>query len=148
MSTIYSILDRDARRWWYNADLRRAGMVKEARNRERDSIKRNAQTLRKALRGGWLSIGRGGWTLHYEKGARLSHYGGLDEPIPQCCLLLHIPIIDTTTIPDDRITETIRFPMAAFEGECDEPPYNSLSFAPLDHVASLYKGLGATLYNL
>lgn len=48
MESVYSILDNEAREWWYHAKLRAEGNPREARRRERDSILRNVQTLRTA----------------------------------------------------------------------------------------------------
>lgn len=145
---IYSILNQKAKSWWYHVELRAQGRIEEARRGERRLIRDSVRRLREARdNGGWLTIARGGWALHYRHGARIEHYGGLDQPIPQACLLLGIPIIDRTTIPDDSVIGTLRFPMIGFAGHIDPEPWGSMSYAPLDYVARLYQGLGATVYN-
>jgi hypothetical protein len=145
--SIYRILDESARSWWYHRDLRKAGNTREARKRERFSIRGHVRDLRRARDdGGYLSVGRGGWSLHYPNGT-LSHYGGLDEPIPRCALALGIPVVDTTTIPDSKVYETITIPLAAIGREPDPAPWGSCSYAPLTEVARRKAALGATLYN-
>ena len=79
--------------------------------------------------------------------ATLSGYGGLDAPMPQACLMLGIPVLDTTAISDNLIMQSISFPMAT-NGQPDESPWGSMSYAPLDYVAGLYAAIGATVYNL
>ena len=150
---LYGILNGDAKAWWYHAKLRRDGNVIEARRRERQSILDKVGSLREAItNGGFLSIGRGGWSLNMSRHHRLSGYeSDIDFPIAQACILLGIPILDSTTIPDERILETIRMPMAAPEGEADAEPeggYHSFSLAPFPVVARMYVAIGATVYNL
>ena len=150
---LYGILNGDAKAWWYHAKLRRDGNVIEARRRERQSILDKVASLREALdNGGFLSIGRGGWSLNMSRHHRLIGYDtSVSFPIARACLLLGIPILDSTTIPDERILETIRMPMAVPEREADAEPgggYHGLSYAPFPVVARMYAGLGATVYNL
>ena len=150
---LYGILNDDAKAWWYHVKLRGDGDVIEARRRERRSILDKVSSLREALdNGGFLSIGRGGWSLNMSRHHRLSGYDrDVNFPIAQACMLLGIPILDSTTIPDERILETIRMPMPAPEGEADAEPeggYHSLSLAPFSVVARMYAAIGATVYNI
>ena len=150
---LYSILNDDAKAWWYHIKLRGDGDVVEARRRERQSILDKVASLREALdNGGFLSIGRGGWSLNMSRHHRLSGYeSDIDFPIAQACILLGIPILDSTTIPDERILETIHLPMAVPEGEAEAEPeggYRSFSCAPFPVIARMYAGLGATVYNI
>ena len=150
---LYGILNADAKNWWYHAKLREDGDVEEARKRERQSILSKASSLREVVsNGGFLTIGRGGWSLNMSRHHRLSGYdGGIDFPIAQACVLLGIPILDSTTIPDERILETLRLPMPVPEGEEDAEPeggYHSFSLAPFSVVARMYAALGATVYNI
>ena len=143
---LYRILNWDARRWWYHVELRRQGQFAEARRRERRSIRNTLADLREALKGGgYLAIGRGGWTLYISDNRRVEHYGGIAEPTPQACLHLGIPILDSTTIPDDRLVDLIRLPMVGIQRR-DARPWGSLSFAPFGYVAARQVALGATLY--
>ena len=145
---LYAILDYKARSWWYHKELRAKGNTQEARMKERQSIKSSLKALRETqTNNGWLSIGRGGWTLNISPGHRMEHYGGLNEPIPLACLLLGIPIIDSTTIPDDQIIKTVNFPMAHHTAQ-HKDSYGPFDYAPLIDVAPMYAALGATLYHL
>ncbi len=143
---LYEILDREARRWWYHVRLREEGKVAEARRRERASIRSSMDRLRETLAGGgYLAIGRGGWTLYVSDNRTVSHYGGIDAPTPQACLLLGIPILDSTTIPDDRLLDLIRLPMVGIQRR-DPRPWGAMSCAPFGYVAARQVALGATLY--
>ncbi len=146
---LYSILNNRTKRWWYHRQLRERGQMAEARRRERAQIRDDVVRLRATLeRGGFLINSWGGWTLHYGQRQRLQSWRpGLDGPIPQACLLLGIPVIDLTTIPEDRIREVLKLPSPDLLYD-PEPPggYRSFHHAPFDYVARLYIKLGATLY--
>ena len=53
---VYSVLNQDAKRWWYNIKLRREGRTEEARKRERDSIRDDVLRLRSAQNGGGFGL--------------------------------------------------------------------------------------------
>ena len=147
---LYRILNNQAKVWWYHRHLRKQGLEEEARQREREAILDDVRVLRAALQnGGFLTHGRGGWTLHYGKWNRVeSPCPGLDAAIPQACLLLGIPVLDTTTIPDERIREVINFPIAnPFPDPEPEGGYGPFDHAPFEYVARRYVALGATAYN-
>ena len=152
--TVYSLLDADARNWWANKRDRERGDVAGARQRERESIRNSIQALREAREGGYLTIGRGGHTLHrYDNRSGSASTQGYEQNLEgttgKCCLLLGIPIIDSTTIPDSIIAQTCSLPMGKRNLEmCDAPPWGGMSFAPLPVVAAAYEALGATLYNI
>ena len=146
--TIYGILDASARLWWYHRQLRESGRVAEARQCERASIRDHARDLRKAqLNGGFVTIGRGGWTLHMERRHTLKGYGDLSDPIPQCARLLGLPIVDSTTIPDERLDCTLALPFAQV-GALPRVEYGSFDPAPIEVVAWMYRDLGATVFNV
>ena len=63
----------------------------------------------------------------------MSGYGGLDDGMPRAALLYGIPIVDTRTVPDERLAALVGLPMVA-EGIPDGAPYGSLSYAPLAYV--------------
>ena len=46
--------------------------------------------------GGHLSIGRGGFTLYYARGARLSGYDC--ESLKACCIAAGLPVIDSRMV--------------------------------------------------
>ena len=146
---LYSILNDRAKRWWYHRKLRKQGQIEEARRRERAQIRDDVRRLRASLeRGGFLINAWGGWTLHYGERKRLqSQRPGLDNPIPQACLLLGIPVIDLTTIPEDRINEVFKLPSPDLLYD-PEPVggYCCYQHAPFEYVVRQYVALGATLY--
>ncbi|MBC8248111.1 MAG: hypothetical protein H8E90_00400 [Anaerolineales bacterium] len=146
---LYGILNARTKRWWYHRQIREQGRKEEARRRERAQIRDDVVRLRAALEcGGFLISSWGGWVLHYGQRQRLqSSRSGLDGPIPQACLLLGIPVIDLTTIPEDRIRAVLRLPSPDLLYD-PEPPggYRSFHHAPFDYVTRLYIDLGATLY--
>lgn len=146
---IRSLLLQDTKSWWWHKQLRQQGKIEEARRAEHKSLQDKVSILRQCLaNGGWVSIGRGGWTCHYKPNAKYQGYGNFDNvSFLRAALLLGIPIIDSTVVPDNKIIETICFPMAAFPEQCDEPPYHSMSYAPLDYVVECYRALGAAIYN-
>lgn len=65
MESIYRILNRETKNWWYHRQLRKEGNETEARKRERDSIKHGIEMLRDVIQhGGYLSLGRRGWSVN------------------------------------------------------------------------------------
>jgi hypothetical protein len=148
---LYSILNDQAKRWWYHRLLRKRGEVQEAREREREAILEDVHVLRAALEnGGFLINSWGGWTLHYDGRKRLhSSFPGLVAAIPQACLLLGVPAVDLTTIPEDRIKDIFKLPSPdlLYDPEPEEG-YHPFQHAPFGYVVSLYVELGATVYNV
>ncbi len=117
------------------------------RLRERRSIRGNARHLRECVaNGGYLAIGRGGWTLHIADGHTLSGYGADTDGVVLAALHLGIPCIDSRSVPDSRIVETVRLPMVGLS-RVDPAPWGALSYAPLAYVAEQYRRLGAMLTN-
>ncbi len=97
--------------------------------------------------GGHLSIGRGGFTLHYGNGARLSGYD--IEPIKAECIAAGLPVIDSLAAPFDAVAElAIRGPMIAVGRDPDPEPWHSLSFASLQAIARNYAEAGAEVWNV
>lgn len=141
------LLEKNAKDWWYHKELRRQGKVEEAQKRERMSTRSILKDLKDAkANDGWCSVGRGGWTLHPRSGVTVSNYVGMDSCYPRACIMMGIPVIDSTTIPDSEISQSILFPMAAINP--DLPPWGSCSYAPVAVVAALYAAIGATLYHI
>ena len=97
--------------------------------------------------GGHLSIGRGGFTLYYARGARLSGYD-CDE-IKACCIAAGLPVIDSRKVAfEDVVHLAIRGPMVAVGEEASPPPYHALSYAPLATIAETYAAAGAEVFNI
>lgn len=153
MPTVYSLLNQESKNWWYHRELRKRGETEEARKRERQSIKSTIETLRKAKKNsGYGYVGRGGWSIYTTNGSSLSgHERDVNNATIQSAIRAGIVVINTLDIPEDSIWNTVSFPMIGIT-EVDNPrevgePYGSMSYAPLDHVLSLYENLGATIYN-
>ena len=105
--------------------------------------------IESALRtdGGHLSIGRGGFTLYYARGARL---GGYDcEQIKTCCIAAGVPVIDSRTAPFEHVVRlAVRGPMVAVGEEASPPPHHALSYAQLTVIAEAYRVAGAEVFNI
>ena len=97
--------------------------------------------------GGHLSIGRGGFTLYYARGAYLSGYD-CDE-VKVCCIAAGLPVIDSRMVAFEDVARlAIRGPMAAVGEEASLPPYHALSYAPLAVIAETYAAAGAEVFNI
>ena len=97
--------------------------------------------------GGHLSIGRGGFTLYFGCGARLSGYDC--ESFKACCIAAGLPVIDSRMVAfEDVVRLAVRGPMVAVGEEVSRPPYHALSFAPLNVVAQAYRAVGAEVFNM
>lgn len=144
---IYALLNQDAKSWWYFRKLRAQGLQKEARSKERDSIKRMLQELRSSLEteGSYATIGYGG-TAHYYSAN--GHVSGIQEGGGhwKAILACGIPTVDVRPMVDAG-NWTIRTPMIAVGKEPDPEPYHALSYAPRDVVFKEYKERGALIHN-
>ena len=99
------------------------------------------------IEGGHLSVGRGGFTLYFGRGSRLSGYDC--EHIKVCCIGAGLPVIDSRMVAfEDVVRLAVRGPMVAVGEEASPPPYHALSFAPLSAVAQAYRAAGAEVFNL
>jgi hypothetical protein len=74
--------------------------------------------------GGHLSIGRGGFTLYYAGGARLSGYDC--EPIKPCCIAAGLPVIDSRMVTFEEVSPRGARPDGGGRRE-SEPPAISRS---------------------
>jgi hypothetical protein len=100
-----------------------------------------------ATEGGHLSIGRGGFSLYFARGAHLSGYDC--EPVKAACIAAGLPVIDSRMVDFAAVARlAIKGPMIAV-GEPPSPPlYHALSYAPLVVVAASYRAAGAEVWNL
>jgi hypothetical protein len=97
--------------------------------------------------GGHLSIGRGGFILHFVNGSRLSGYDC--DHIKLCCIEAGLPVIDSRMVDFDQVVRlSVNGPMVAVGGDADMPPWHALSFAPLGVVAKAYQEAGAEVFNI
>ena len=104
-----------------------------------------ASTLR--TEGGHLSIGRGGFTLYYARGATLSGYDC--ESIKACCIAAGVPVIDSRMVAfEDVVRLAVGGPMAAVGEEPSPPPYHAFSYVPLAALANAYWAAGAEVFNI
>jgi hypothetical protein len=97
--------------------------------------------------GGHLSIGRGGFTLCYAPGARLSGYDC--ESIKACCIAAGLPVIDSRMVAFEYVVRlAVSGPMVAVGEEASAPPYHALSYAPLAVLANAYRAAGAEVFTI
>jgi hypothetical protein len=97
--------------------------------------------------GGHLSVGRGGFILHYGRGCRLSGYDC--DPIKASCIATGLPVIDSRMVDFDQVVRlAVKGPMVAVGEDASPPPWHALSFAPLDVVAQAYRAAGAEVFNI
>lgn len=100
-----------------------------------------------ATPGGHLSIGCGGFTLHYSNGAMLSGYDC--EAIKTQCIAAGLPIIDSRCVAFDLVVQlTLGGPLVAVGREPEPAPWHGLSDAPLQAVAIRYAAAGAEIWNI
>jgi hypothetical protein len=92
-------------------------------------------------------LGRGGFTLYYARGARLSGYDC--EQVKACCIAAGLPVIDSRLIAfEDVVRLAVRGPMAAVGEEANPPAYHALSYAPLSVLTGAYRAAGAEVFNI
>lgn len=100
-----------------------------------------------ATEGGHLSIGRGGFTLHYRDGAMLSGYGC--EAIKAQSIAAGLPVIDSRCVAFDLAVQlALGGPLVAVGREPEPAPWHCLSYAPLHSVAIRYAAAGAEIWNI
>jgi hypothetical protein len=97
--------------------------------------------------GGHLSLGRGGFILHYGDGAMLSGYDC--DAIKTQSIAAGLPVIDSRCVAFDVVVQlTLGGPLVAV-GRAPEPaPWHGLSYAPLHAVAIRYAAAGAEIWNI
>lgn len=100
-----------------------------------------------ATEGGHLSIGRGGFILHYRNGAMLSGYDC--EAIKAQSIAVGLPVIDSRLVEFVAAAQlAVKGPLVAVGREPDPAPWHSLSYAPLSAVAAAYVAAGAEVWNI
>ena len=99
MATVYSILNKQAKNWWYHVELREKGEVVEARQRERQTIRQQIDSLKEAKASGGYAIAlRGRHLLFINKNTSQSGYSPTDT-VSLCRLLVFqfwISVIENT----------------------------------------------------
>ncbi len=146
---VFTAVRKDSRDWWYFKQLRREGKIKEAREKENKSTKNTISNIRKAY---YVTVGRSGHTIYFPSEDHCTHriegYKRIDHPEIQLMIARGVPVIDTMTINDDNIVKTLFISLIAIPPEVPEKKYGSLNRESLEWVASEYKKLGATIYNI
>jgi hypothetical protein len=100
-----------------------------------------------ATDGGHLSIGRGGFSLYFGRGAHLSGYDC--ETVKAACIAAGLPVIDSRGVEFAAVARlAIDGPMIAVGEPPSPPPYHALAYAPLSVVAAAYRAAGAEVVNL
>jgi hypothetical protein len=100
-----------------------------------------------ATQGGHLSVGRGGFTLHYRNGATLSGFGC--EATKAQCIAAGLPVIDGRCVAFDVVAYlTLAGPLVAVGRDPEPAPWHGLSYAPLRVVAARYAAAGAEVSNI
>lgn len=108
MNSLYSILNRNVKNWWYFVDLRKANKIKEARSLERKSILENIERIRKIKKiGGYLKLGKASWSIYYNGGGLLSGYynKGNHCYYEEIFEKFNLLIIDSRNIQESKIVE-------------------------------------------
>lgn len=100
-----------------------------------------------ATAGGYLSIGRGGFSLHFGRGAHLSGYDC--ETVKAACIAAGLPVIDSRMVDFAAVARlAVNGPMIAVGEPPSPPPFHAFSYAPLGVVAAAYRTAGAEVWNL
>ena len=100
-----------------------------------------------ASEGGHLEVSRFGHTLHYGRD-RETDQGEVEE-LKRTCLAAGLPVIDTRDVPANLLGWlALSRPLVAVGRPADPRPWETLSFAPLRHVAKLYWDVGAEVSNM
>ena len=99
MKTLYSLLNANAKSWWYFKRLREWGKHDEARAKERESIRNCIANVREsAASQGYLVISDDGsrYYLMLSRGGMLSGYGDAAH-LQRLCSVLKVPVYDLRT---------------------------------------------------
>lgn len=100
-----------------------------------------------ATPGGHLSIGRGGFTLHYSNGSMLTGYAC--EALKTQCIASGLPVIDSRCVAFDVVVQlTLGCPLVAVGREPEPAPWHGLAYATLHAVAIRYAAVGAEIWNI
>lgn len=99
-----------------------------------------------ATPGGHLSVGRGGFVLHFEN-ARLSGYDC--DAIKAEAIAAGLPVIDSRDVPFELVVVlAVSGPMVAVNAAPSPRPWHGFAYAPLEFVAAAYRQAGAEVINL
>jgi hypothetical protein len=105
--------------------------------------------IRRALadEGGRLFVYERGYTLHLGDNGTLRGYD--TGPFKATCLAAGLPVIDTRMLdPSVAFRLAVQSPIAAVARAPDPPPWTPFTWAPLRHLAGIYRAAGAEVLNL
>jgi hypothetical protein len=98
-----------------------------------------------ATPGGHLSIGRGGFALHFDH-SRLSGYDC--ETVKAKAIASGLAVIDSRMVAFDIVAKlAVNGPMIAVNQPATRP-WHSLAYAPIEVVAAAYRKAGAEVLNI
>ena len=140
-------LRADAQSWWRHRELRRTGGLDEARQIERQAIRRDVNYLRTALNNpnAYVSCGGGGTILHLGL-ITVSLYVPAERfPLASLAVRLGTPLIDCHTVRD--IIAFANLPKVTMDGAVDPEPWTSSSRVSLLAYLDLVERLGAHIVN-
>ena len=141
-TTIYRIMNYEAKCWWAHRRLRDMGKSVEARRYERRSILSDLATVRSAL---YILVGHGRFVIVTGPYSNVSGYGGMEHPLVLACVLRGVPCVEYSKL--DRET-TIIFPVPGptFPNRTGQIRLlDDVSFAVHAAIANF---AGAQLYNI
>ncbi len=112
-------------------------------------LDRTDELIGRALQteGGHLSIGCGGFALHFDRGATLSGYDC--DPIKVTCIARGLPVIGSRKVAFDAVFQlSVRGPLIAVGYTPDLAPRHVFTGAPLQVMAESYRAAGAEVFSL
>jgi len=142
---VFTAIRKDARDWWYHAKLRKEGEIQKARELENKSTRGDIDDIRKAY---YVLITHGGHTIYINDCKRIEGYKGINHPSIQFMITYGIPVIDITTVNLIGCKKLIRLPLVAVPPVLPDNKFGSFNYESLEYVASKYKEVGATIYNV
>lgn len=144
---VLRVLRAEAHSWWRHRDLRRSGIIDEARRLERQTINRNIGYLRAALNNpnAYVSCGGGETILHLGL-TTVSLYAPVERfPLASLAVRLGTPLIDCRPVRD--IIALANLPKVTMDGRIDPEPWTASSRVPLLTYLDLVERLGARTVN-
>jgi len=101
----------------------------------------------KATKGGHLTVGRGGYTLHIDDGHTLSGYD-IDR-VKQLCIDAGLPVIDSRCVEFDVVAAlAISGPMVAVGSAPRFFMSRAFSYVSLSEWVESYRAAGAEIHNM
>ena len=144
---VLRVLRAEARSWWRHRELRRTGDHDEARQLERQTIRRDVGYLRAALENpnAYVSCGGGGTILHLGL-TIVSLYAPVERfPLASLAVRLGTPLIDCRPVRD--IVALANLPRVTLDGRIDPEPWTSSSRVSLSANIDAAERLGARIVN-